>query len=328
MIKIQKTPSELKTLAEEHYKILCDKFAIRETLDKQIEETSGNPKTYFELLKEKLVEIITAEPIRLEDLGKELGTAYENADGKKRKDRKEKGNDTKKRTLDVFCYDAFIRDQGPDKTNYAYALAQKLNVPVCPYCNRQHTTTIRTKTKRTRPQFDHFLNKGTYPYFALSFYNLIPSCSTCNSDLKGTEPFLPSTHLHPYLEDADDTYSFQTGITARDYVEGNQKDFSIEIKQRSSNKNENKFERAFRNVEAFGLIPLYQEHKAYAADIIRIAFVYNQTMKDEIKNALKGITDVEIRELILGNYIRTEYLGLRPLAKLTKDLAEELQMHQ
>lgn len=30
-------------------------------------------------------------------------------------------------------------------------------------------------------QFNHFYDKGTYPYLALSFYNLIPSCSTCNS---------------------------------------------------------------------------------------------------------------------------------------------------
>jgi hypothetical protein len=65
-------------------------------------------------------------------------------------------------------------------TYNAYDLAQKLKVNVCSYCNRNYTFTIRNKSsKSTRPDFDHFYDKGTHPILALSFYNLIPSCILC-----------------------------------------------------------------------------------------------------------------------------------------------------
>jgi len=40
--------------------------------------------------------------------------------------------------------------------HYGAWLAQVLNINVCPYCNRQYTFTINSRTGKTRPQFDHF----------------------------------------------------------------------------------------------------------------------------------------------------------------------------
>lgn len=36
---------------------------------------------------------------------------------------------------------------------------------------------------------------------SLSFYNLIPSCTICNSSAKGDALFKFETHIHPYLND-------------------------------------------------------------------------------------------------------------------------------
>jgi len=58
-------------------------------------------------------------------------------------------------------------------------LAKNIGMKTCPYCNRQHTFTIY-RGKEIRPQFDHFYPKSKYPFFALSFYNLVPICPTCN----------------------------------------------------------------------------------------------------------------------------------------------------
>lgn len=60
----------------------------------------------------------------------------------------------------------------------AYWLMEQLNVRTCPYCNRNYTTF--TATKKMRPDFDHYYPQSIFPYFALSFFNLIPSCSFCN----------------------------------------------------------------------------------------------------------------------------------------------------
>ena len=62
----------------------------------------------------------------------------------------------------------------------------------CPMCGGEGPRTI-----------DHYLPKEWYPEFAVLSYNLIPSCSTCNSK-RGSynRPRQPHPVLHPYF-DAD-----------------------------------------------------------------------------------------------------------------------------
>lgn len=329
MIRINKTLPTLDKLAEKHYTILRKEFHISQILNKKIQETTGDAQQYFKLIQKNLKQIIIGRPEILQKQAIKLRKAYEKAGGARQKGRKEKDNKVKQKTLEVFCYNSFIKDQNPKKNNYAYDLAEKLNVPVCLYCNRQHTTTIRTTSKRTRPEFDHFIDKKRHPYLALSFYNLIPSCSVCNSPgIKGTNKFMPSENLHPYIEDADDTYAFQTGIIAADYVQGKVSDFEIKIEPRLTNKNKEKEKRAMANVKAFALEKLYEKNKDYAAGIIRRCHIYNSSMRSEIESLFGNLSKQEFKEAILGNYIRIKYLGLQPLAKLTKDLAEELKIDE
>ena len=66
-------------------------------------------------------------------------------------------------------------------------LAERLNIPVCPYCNRQYIqpVTIANK-KRYLGDIDHILPKSVYQLFALSLWNLTPSCKVCNQLFKGS----------------------------------------------------------------------------------------------------------------------------------------------
>ena len=61
--------------------------------------------------------------------------------------------------------------------DYAYKIANDLNVNTCPYCNRNYINTVIDKGKKgiIRPTFDHFFPQVRHPFLALSFYNLIPS---------------------------------------------------------------------------------------------------------------------------------------------------------
>lgn len=56
---------------------------------------------------------------------------------------------------------------------------------------------------------DHFYSKKQYPYLALSFYNHIPSCRSCNQGFKGDTEFTFATHIHPYHRCFDSLYNFQ-----------------------------------------------------------------------------------------------------------------------
>lgn len=40
-----------------------------------------------------------------------------------------------------------------------------------------------------------------YPHLALSLYNLVPSCSSCNSSLKGQKDFFKESHLNPLFDE-------------------------------------------------------------------------------------------------------------------------------
>ena len=229
----------------------------------------------------------------------------------------------------IFNYDNDSQSfTNKDNGLLAYNHAQRLQVNSCPYCNANFTFTIKTKRMKCRPQFDHFLNKSRYPYLALSFYNLIPSCALCNSGaLKGSKPFSLKTHLHPFVDDIEGLYNFRTNIDAVDFlVNASKFNLALEVckgitKIQSS--------RAAKNIGVFGLDDRYNFHKDIASDVLKKAYVYNNSTIEALFTSFKiGTesifkTESEVKELILGNYMHPDNFHKRILSKLTKDIAEE-----
>lgn len=98
------------------------------------------------------------------------------------------------------------------KNKINYKLAKGLDRHTCVYCNREYIFVYKRKEgekgKGMVPQFDHWFPKQDYPLLALSFYNLIPSCATCNT-IKSVEKLNLDDHLHPYLnENISSSYRF------------------------------------------------------------------------------------------------------------------------
>lgn len=115
----------------------------------------------------------------------------------------------------IFNYKAYRRSK------YCITQFTKLSFmnSTCPYCNDRLVEIV--KKNKTAPlandniayfDLDHFYPKSIYPFFALSFYNLIPSCHICNSSEKGDLDFNVDTHIHPYFESFDDVYNFKTSL--------------------------------------------------------------------------------------------------------------------
>jgi len=203
----------------------------------------------------------------------------------------------------------------------AYDLAQKLKVNICPYCNRNYTFTIKEKnSKSTRPDFDHFYDKGTYPILALSFYNLIPSCILCNSRLKSTAKFSINTHLHPYKDSFNDYAKFKLKILDSKFYY-DEKSFEIKL--------ETKEEKAKKIKEDFALETLYQEHKDIVLELIQKREIYPDSYIDDLFQQYEG-TLFKNREDVLrhitGGYIEDKEINKRPLSKLIKDISEELDL--
>ena len=72
---------------------------------------------------------------------------------------------------------------------------------------------------------------------------------------------------------------------------------------------------------------VYQSHKDYIRELIRKAIVYNESRIDELFNEYEGTlfkSREDVVSMIVSNYIDDEDLDKRVLAKLTKDISEEL----
>jgi hypothetical protein len=104
----------------------------------------------------------------------------------------------------IFNYKRFtIKGSGWN----AYALCRKSKTRICPYCNHAYAFTVQSENGDFRPTLDHFYYKDEYPHLALTLYNLVPSCSSCNSSLKGQADFAKMPHLNP-LFDAENIQFF------------------------------------------------------------------------------------------------------------------------
>ena len=100
-----------------------------------------------------------------------------------------------KALLNAFYYENYRKRKG------MFLLAKMLNVKSCPYCNMHYTLYAENKDGKKRYaklQFDHFIDKASYPMFSMSLYNLIPSCGVCNNSKKNQ---VLSLAYHPYYAD-------------------------------------------------------------------------------------------------------------------------------
>lgn len=213
-------------------------------------------------------------------------------------------------------------------------LYEELDIPVCPYCNRIYTTVVKTKKRmgnnkiNTLFTLDHFYSQLYYPYLSISFYNLIPSCSGCNSILKNSNSFSVETHLHPYVDSFNDYLKFSYIFKDADYLEKKENMIVLTLipNERALFHGKSNFERALRSSEDFFIKEIYDTNKDYVFEILQKAKIYTpqylNSLYSQFLIKLK-ITKTEFHRLVLSNYITDDELHKRPLAKLTKDIGDK-----
>jgi hypothetical protein len=224
----------------------------------------------------------------------------------------------KKSLKTLINYDSWIKTD--DKATYrhynAYHLAEKLDIPTCVYCNRIYTKTVINSSgkKITRPTFDHWFPKSEYPLLALSFYNLIPSCSVCNSGIKGSTPFSLSTHFHPYYKNPDKEFKYTFSYDHKDYDK-----FSFKILTN------NKFSED--SVNAFELKNVFEAHEDELEDLRKIKDAYSEDYIDMLESKILGGVTLdrdEVYRLAFGVHFQEANFDRRPLSKMKKDILIEL----
>ncbi|HAJ5584223.1 hypothetical protein ACQ95F_23195 [Escherichia coli] len=141
-----------------------------------------------------------------------------------------------KNISEIFKYSLIDRET-------AYQLNSFLDISICPYCNSEEIEQVEDHTGTSyRPAFDHFIPKYKYPLISFSLFNLIPSCTKCNSTYKKSLDPIMTPFSNPFLEGVNDTQLFDFNYDI-DYIyrDGQIDDDHIQIilKKQKNNIDEN-----------------------------------------------------------------------------------------
>ncbi len=199
---------------------------------------------------------------------------------------------------------------------------KELDVNVCPYCNRNYIFNFSKNNKeQATAQLDHFFDKQSYPYLAVSLYNLVPSCGTCNQRKSSKNENI----FYPYNESFNDNAKFvYKGIRADNkttFLDSSRIMFEIQAI------NTFQKEKVKKHIEVFNLKNLYDEHKDVISELLQKKEIYSDSYIDELLNKYEGTlfkNREDLLRLITCGYVNDEDINKRPLSKLTKDISEEL----
>jgi 5-methylcytosine-specific restriction endonuclease McrA len=317
MLQIQR--NNLDELAKKHYQIiekyLKDKSKGHNLLHFENLITSNLGNNYnlksiiiakYEYLKDlENIYINLSEPVKNEfecfiRLYKDFSYGYSKYDKKTKK------------TENVYIKDANNRDYN------GFVFANLLNLSICPYCNRNFIY----NTDNYRPsEIDHFFPKEKTKILAVSFYNLIPICKPCNHVKKEQE-----IGLSPYHKDKTifERIKFGFKLIDSNFYTNTQ---SINLNFDLSKLTDEEKELFQKNINVLHLKDLYDQHKDYVLDILQKNVVYNDSYLESLFTQFEGTlfkNKEDVMRLVLSNYTSEEDLGKRPLAKLTRDISEEL----
>ena len=194
---------------------------------------------------------------------------------------------------------------------------EQVEVHVCYFCNIEYINKFTTHDERVKNGFtlDHFISKADYPYLALSLYNLVPSCYTCNSPkvkgIKEVNTLSPTSSSF----DFDEKVKFKTFMQNENLQIAVDKDFSLLLKEDFSDVYE-------QYIEVFELDGRYAYHKQKVIEMINKRKEYPDSRIKELAH-LTQKTEEEVKQDLFGEYLN-EKLHKRPLSKLVRDVSEEL----
>lgn len=332
----------LDELATNHYDYLCNKlnFSIKKRINSsknKFKHEKGNIyEEYYillEYLDENLKDIILGKPSILEFHKLELLKKSKSFDfAKKKEDKKQEQNEILEDLNSIFNYTCFSfpgfsKTTKKKKVSYSgYDFIQNLNINTCVYCNRNTIYNLNKSNKRTS-ELDHFYPKSKYPYFALSFYNLVPSCKVCNK-LKLDKD--ERKYINPYDHRFNFHKSIKFKLKIKDSTFYYSKDgFSISFSFNNNVKLDEK-KRIVNSIKLFELKDLYENHKDTILELIQKSQVYTDTYINELFKQYEGTlfnNREDLIRLITCGYMNDEDLNNRPLSKLIKDISENLKLY-
>ena len=167
---------------------------------------------------------------------------------------------------------------------------------------------------------DHLIEKSSHPIFALSLYNLIPSCSVCNSKFKHSISLVEDSNDHKFIPSFKDN-KFDDEVKFRLYFDVHcMEDMEIDLtKIKIVLKSDDIVYR--KHIATFKLYSRYQHHTNIVEELIVKSKKYSKTKIEQMATILKRPV-IEIKQDIFGNEIFSGNLTDKPLTKLKRDICK------
>ena len=197
-------------------------------------------------------------------------------------------------------------------------IQDKVGVDTCYFCNIEFINKFKNAKGEIKNGFtlDHYIDKGKYPFLALSLYNLIPSCYTCNSKVKGSDEI---NNLSP----SSSKFDFDKKVKFRTFMENDnlqivdERDFRLLLKENFSDNYQ-------EYIDGFLLNERYEYHKQKVIEMINKRKEYPDSRIKELAH-LSQKTEEEVKQDLFGEYL-SETLHKQPLGKLIQDISKELDI--
>lgn len=211
---------------------------------------------------------------------------------------------------------------------------EKLKIDTCIYCNRNYT--LYFDGNFARAELDHWFPKEKFPLLALSFYNLIPSCHSCNHKKGNGDKIIKSKFLnnenatnieiqnwwnnkaltkliHPYSNKIDFNFSYNVESI-------NTYSSKIKVQKDSISEETLKFNKTKE---------IYSAHSdKELKDLLDLRYKYSKNYLDILCNkTFEGLnlSQEEAHRMIFGIEINEGDYHKRPFSKFKHDIIEELK---
>ena len=240
--------------------------------------------------------------------------------------------------VDAMRYDKVQKDIMPK-------YIREVGIKTCVYCNAQFATTASLQdikyakkgkyTVKTIKvacyELDHNQPKSKYPYLCTNFYNLQPSCGSCNrrkndGDLDFSLYYeIGDTRNKPvhFVMNPADVIRFRTtnnGKGIKPYLCNEGTDIPPVVSDKTT--------MAGKLNDMFGIQGVYEEHEDIVEEILWKHKIYSKGFMTAMENQIKtlGIAGFDMKRFILGGYYDKEDDFLkRPLSIMKNDLWEQLE---
>lgn len=306
---------------------------------KEIKDAQGDKsynKTHFKILLKEI--ILDSENINLlhsdiKQLVNELDTEFNKNKYNTSKDflafikvylKKINDIDLDNQSINTMNYNLYKNKIDLDILEWsAYHFVLQLGLKVCPYCNRQYITPLYSGNGKVRGDLDHFYPKSKYPYFAMSIYNLVPCCKSCNSSLKGDIEFSYEENINPYDIDMNNYIKFNYIPKSLDSFYGNE-EVIITIDEIYDDTNDIQV-KCNNNLEIFKIKELYQYHEDIVRSLIKKKIIYDKVYIDHIIEKYGIFKDrKDAISMLFKNQIGIDNNSI--LSKLVNDIIEKLDI--